>query len=201
MVRIDRLFLFRQAPRDNPSHTDLSQPACRRCNKAGIKCGGSRDITFVHYGAQQSTTVVMSQKSSSTMPPTPEVISARMAYLPQSLLGADVCISHDDLFVNYTRANLLHNIESDTLGALETDCKLSDTSLLALATIFFGTEHRDSAVIQRGLQRYNSTIEEINTALGDSSYLYSPDLFNAILTMCLLEVNMSVLNLRGKGPS
>jgi hypothetical protein len=98
--------------------------------------------------------------------------------------------------VNYTRANLLHNIDSDGIEALETGCRLSDASLLALSTIFFGTEHGDSAVVQRGLQRYNSTIEDINAALRDSAYFHSTDLFNAILTMSLLEVNLSIINLR-----
>lgn len=126
--------------------------------------------------------------------------SAVLAYPPQSLLGADVSISRDDLFVSYTRANLLHNIESEEIGALETGRRLSDASLLALATVFFGTEHRDSVVIQHGLQRYNSTIEEINIALRDTGYLHSPDLFNAILTMSLLEVDMAVINFALNGP-
>lgn len=144
----------------------------------------------MHYEAQQSTARTNSQKSSLSVQRTPAASFATLAHLPQSLLGADVYISQDDLFLNYTRVNLLHNIESE-IAALGTGCRLSDASSLALATIFFGTEHRNSAVIQRGLQRYNSAIEEINTALRDSGYLHSPDLFNAILTMSFLEVDIS----------
>ncbi|KAH8690857.1 hypothetical protein BGW36DRAFT_305965, partial [Talaromyces proteolyticus] len=169
---------------------DLGQPACGRCVKADLKCGGSRDITFVHYEVQTPDDEI-SRASSSSPQRNSLVVSETPTFTPWSLLGAELSVSQDDMFVNYTRANLLHNIESNSIWVPEIDRKLGDASLLALATIFFGTEHRDSALIQRGLQKYSFTIEELNAALRDSTHCYSSDLFDAILTMALLEFHIS----------
>lgn len=103
-----------------------------------------------------------------------------------------LAISQNEVFLNYTRAKLLQDLHEDDANVLsmpEIDHHLGDASLLALATIFFGTEHQDTAVVQRGLQKYNGVIQEINSALGDNVRYQSCDVFDAIVTMVLLEVS------------
>lgn len=98
-------------------------------------------------------------------------------------------IPESELFLNYTRINLLQYFDEDLHWVPEIERQLSDASMLALATVFFGTEHQDRAVVQRGLRKYSSVIEQLNAALGDPLRSNSSDLFDAITTMTLLEVS------------
>lgn len=118
-----------------------------------------------------------------------------------------LAIPQNEVFLNYTRTKLFQDLgdhDANVLSIPGFDHRLGDESLLALATIFFGTEHQDKTVVQRGLQKYNCVIQEINLALGDNVRCQSYDVFDAIVTMVLLEVsrchdqicwkNASVLN-------
>jgi hypothetical protein len=100
-------------------------------------------------------------------------------------------IPQNELFLNYTRTNLLQDLVADDVEARSIpgiDHRLGDASFLALATIFFGTEHRDTAVVRCGLREYSAVIQEINSALADGVKCQSSDVFDAIVTMVSLEV-------------
>jgi hypothetical protein len=109
----------------------------------------------------------------------------------RSLLGPMPTIPQNELFLNYTRTNLFQDLVADDAKAHSIpgiDHRLGDASFLALATIFFGTEHRDTAVVRRGLQEYSCLIQEINATLADGVKCQSSDVFDAIVTMVALEV-------------
>lgn len=144
----------------------------------------------MHYERQNPDQVVSEAGDSSPQDYHSLALAARKQ--SPSLLGPMLAIPQNEIFLNYTRTHLFRHLDEDDRKVHhmpELGHHLGGASMLALATIFFGTEHQDRAVIQRGLQKYSGVIQEINATLGDAVRCQSSDLFDAIGTMVLLEVS------------
>ncbi|KAF2107059.1 hypothetical protein BDV96DRAFT_654149 [Lophiotrema nucula] len=171
---------------------DLDQPACKKCVKAGLKCGGSGAITFVfHDSGKISHSTRTDRTTSLEIIPYETEAKVSNATGPFITLYPTLLVPPNDLFLNFARARLLKGPDSEDIISPEPDNSLTDASFLALATTYFGAEHKDNSVVQRGLRRYSHAIEQINSALGDPIRCLSLDLLGAIVTMSLHEYLMS----------
>lgn len=93
--------------------------------------------------------------------------------------------------MNYTLAHLFKGNEQVDPTALYVERALSDQCFPALATSYFGSEHREKAVLEQGLQRYGSALKDLNTALGDLERCKTYDVLEAVTLMSLFEVRLS----------
>ena len=105
-----------------------------------------------------------------------------------SVLRLHVSVPPNELFLNFARARLFQGPDAEEIISPEMDNSLTEASFLALATIYFGAEHKNISLTERGLHRYSHAIEQINRALSDPVRRLSLDLLGAIVTMSLLEV-------------
>jgi hypothetical protein len=65
---------------------------------------------------------------------------------------------------------------------------LVEKSFLALSTVFFGLDHHEKSVVNRGFRRYGNALGLVRQALGDQSRYQSFDLLESIIIMALFEV-------------
>lgn len=106
-----------------------------------------------------------------------------------SLFNTHIPLFSDDIFVEYTRSRLLQGpqiIEISLPSGM--DRSLFNKAFLALATTFFGVEHKDKGVLNQGLLQYGDALNNVHKALGDSSRHQSYDLLESITVMTLFEV-------------
>lgn len=169
---------------------DLTSPGCQRCEKAYLKCGGYPETTFIQIegrgtekqasqlgDASDENVDLVSRRPFNPLQQASEVFSTHIISIP-----------HDDIFVNYTRARLLNGPDAEDIWTTDMSRDLRDGAFVTLATTFFGAEHSDGALIQRGLKRYSYMLEKINGALADRSQCQSFDLLEGVVIMALFEV-------------
>jgi hypothetical protein len=100
-----------------------------------------------------------------------------------------VIISSDEIFVNYTMAHLLRSNEyMEQTVVPGVDRTLADQCFLALATSYFGNEHREQALVKQGFQRYSSALKGVHEALCDASKSKTYDVLESVIVMALFEV-------------
>jgi hypothetical protein len=100
-----------------------------------------------------------------------------------------ITIPSDDNFVNYTLANLLRSIDHmDQIAIPGVDRMLADQCFLALATSYFGNEHHEKSLIERGFRRYGRALKRLNEALCVESKSKTYDVLESVSVMALFEV-------------
>jgi hypothetical protein len=100
-----------------------------------------------------------------------------------------VMISSDEIFVNYTLAHLLRSSDQwDQTVVSGIDRTLSDQCFLALATSYFGNEHREKMLVDRGFRRYGTALKGLHEALCDVSKSKTYDVLESVIVMALFEV-------------
>jgi hypothetical protein len=99
-----------------------------------------------------------------------------------------IALIEDDVFINYTLAHLLKGSESLDPSTKFVDRKLADQCFLALATSYFGHEHREHSIVERGLRRYGTALSELHRALTDMKRCTSYDVLESVILMAFFEV-------------
>ncbi|KAF2665108.1 hypothetical protein BT63DRAFT_85356 [Microthyrium microscopicum] len=170
---------------------DETRPNCRRCLKAKLSCGDWPTMTIIQFNGQP-------EQQPSTPKTEPELQIVDTIENKTGLLSSSwspwskVAMPTDDLFVSYTLAHLLRgSYQLDDIYVPEVDRVLSDTCFLALATSYFGNDHREQAVVQRGVRRYSSALKGLNEALHDDSKSRTYDVLKAVLLMATYEMLLS----------
>jgi hypothetical protein len=106
-----------------------------------------------------------------------------------SLIGRQISSPPDDIFVQYTRSRLLRGVNAtDPVVPPTVERVLVEKSFLALSTVFFGLDHHEKSVVNRGFRRYGNALGLVRQALGDQSRYQSFDLLESIIIMALFEV-------------
>lgn len=109
-----------------------------------------------------------------------------------SLFRTHIPLFSDDIFVQYITARLLQGPQIAEIALPPgMDRSLFNKAFLALATTFFGVEHKEKTVLTRGLLRYGDALKHVHQALGDPSRHQSYDLLESISVMTLFEVTLS----------
>lgn len=181
---------------------DLASPACSRCVKARLLCGGSQDVCFIQYngGKSQAAPSITAAQPSSMLQETraaeSEMISPAAdlrAYSAQASLldvSRQMPILYDEVFLTYTRSHLIRDhgdiwFDSRPLNSLTEKC------LLALSTTYFGVDHVEQPITRLGLSRYGKVLLDLNRGLSDPTACQSTDLLFAVVVMTLFEVSIS----------
>jgi hypothetical protein len=170
---------------------DETRPNCKRCMKAKLTCGDWPSMTVIQFDGQakrQPQTLELKQESL-------EVEENGLAVMQSPNLSSPwsrITIPSDEIFVNYTLAHLLRSSDQmDIVIVPGVERTLSDQCFLALATSYFGNEHRDQTLVKRGFQRYGSALKGLNEALSDISKNKTYDVIESAVVMALFEVIIS----------
>lgn len=143
---------------------------------------------FVYHGAENFCS--SSNVGNTSLTERRQAIApAAQSYRP--LLDFSFAVPYDEIFLGYYRSRVLQGPDAEEIVTHETDRNLSNASELALATTFFGAEHRDGHLFQHGLRRYSRVLEQLNAALSDPIQSLSYDLLEAVVTLSLFEVSIS----------
>ncbi|CRG87048.1 hypothetical protein PISL3812_04062 [Talaromyces islandicus] len=106
-----------------------------------------------------------------------------------SLFNTHIPLFSDDIFVEYTKARLLQGPQVVNIVLPSgIDRSLFNKAFLALATTFFGVEHKEKGILSQGLLQYGDALSDVHKALGDPSRRNSYDLLESIAVMTLFEV-------------
>lgn len=111
----------------------------------------------------------------------------------KNLLTTPMPLNFNDVFIQYTRSKLFGGLNSDQVAGPEDEAEYDDRAemnkaFLALSTTFFGIEHKENRLVNRGFHQYGQSLEYVHGALGDPSRYMSLDLLESIATMSLFEV-------------
>jgi hypothetical protein len=107
-----------------------------------------------------------------------------------SIFDTHIPLLSDDIFVEYTKARLLQGPQVvDIILPSGMDRSLFNKAFMALATTFFGVEHKEKSVLSQGLLQYGDALSNVHHALGDPSRHQTYDLFESIAIMTLFEVS------------
>ncbi|KAF2490866.1 hypothetical protein BU16DRAFT_136300 [Lophium mytilinum] len=171
---------------------DETRPICKRCLKAKLTCGdwppSLTVIQFEGHTKRQQQTPELKQKSPMVEESALEVTRFSDPLSPWSR----IMIPSDDIFVNYTWAHLLRSSDQmDQTVVPGVDRTLSDQCFLALATSYFGNEHCEQGLVQRGFRRYSSALKGLHEALCDVSKSKTYDVLESVIVMALFEMLMS----------
>ncbi|KAF2634828.1 hypothetical protein P280DRAFT_485093 [Massarina eburnea CBS 473.64] len=159
------------------SNCNEKRPSCDRCRKRGLQCDGPKDLTWI-------------VNQNNPFPPHKNSI-------PYDL---SLVAFHDDLCLAYTRTHLLRggNIELaydkiQCLAGTSTDplspgITLLRNAIISLATTFFGTHNRQTAITNRGYREYGDVLKELNWNLTQTHLQTSNETILTILTCTLLEI-------------
>jgi len=104
-------------------------------------------------------------------------------------LGAVFCTPADQIYISYTLTHFLRGQEEIEPILRGIDRTLSDRCFLAVATMYFGTQHQEKRVCEFGLQRYGDALRDLNKALRTERRVVSYDLLESVIIMTLFEVS------------
>ncbi len=152
-------------------------------------------MTIIHYAAPKPR-VARPNSSPTSRIPSSNVVSVDELALashaksrPTGLsAGWRLSVPHDEIFANYTRAKLFRG-DQETIMPLVVDSNLPEKCFIALSTTYFGVEHMNVPIIQRGFRRYSSALSELSQALGDPKLRHSFGTLGAVLLMTVFEVS------------
>lgn len=100
-------------------------------------------------------------------------------------------IDLDEVFMTYTNDRLLKGGETIDPSALLVPRKLANQCFLALSTTYFGHDHRQKGVVEKGLTRYGAALAGVHDALSDPKKSATYDILEAVILMALFETLMS----------
>ncbi|KAK9369815.1 hypothetical protein V1509DRAFT_638497 [Lipomyces kononenkoae] len=149
-------------------------------------------MTVIQFDGRQqrklspsSDSEVSAVRHSTSTPPT-ELISNDW------LLALHIPLFSDDIFVEYTRARLLQSTDFHNIILPSTvDRTLVQRAFLALATTFFGVEHKEKQLVSQGFHRYGDALKHVRQALSGPACYVSFDLLESIVVMSLFEFLIS----------
>ncbi|KAI1081890.1 hypothetical protein F5B20DRAFT_36744 [Whalleya microplaca] len=170
---------------------DETRPQCHRCIKAKLRCGGPRSMTIIQYQSKQDGEQAM--LPSTELDHQASAIASSIVPLqpaPDILSSVRLSLLEDNVFTSYTYTKLLmEDVHDSVLHGV--DRQLAGQCFLALSTTYFGAEHQQPALVNRGLRQYGSALKELNGALSSQSRCRSSDVLVSITIMALFEFLMS----------
>lgn len=180
---------------------DETKPICQRCTKARIVCGGYRDLAVIQYigrsqyakfsrtpeAVQLESTVMEKPKRVNVQTTNSRLLRVEAAPPPVLHLGAIICTPVDEVYIAYTLTHLLRGVDED-VPVQGVQRNLYNKCFTALATTYFGTQHREKSIFEHGLQRYGRALRDVNTTLGDRAKAMSFDTLESVVVMAVFEV-------------
>ncbi|KAI9708392.1 MAG: hypothetical protein M1820_004096 [Bogoriella megaspora] len=171
-------------------------PVCSRCERHGLECSGVRGTVFIDAGQAFGKKTV--QKPAALrrkraiegrgFPP----LNQSNVIIPSTI---DLTGWQDTVAIAYMRRYLLRggpvHVASDNIDFNEKGGdphrRLLRNAVLSLAITFFGHQHGEESIRQKGFQLYGYTLVDLNQALSHSQHAKRDDVLIAVVTLGLLE--------------
>ena len=150
---------------------DESRPICTRCQRCGFDCDGPKEMAFIEG------TIVKSRRT-----------------LPRTLLSTSLRGNQFERYVCYSLQYLIKGSFADigSIGVSETKMTVSSGRLLhqaviSFATIFFGIQHKQGSITERGYAMHGVALNQINQAISNMTYCTHEELLLSIVMLAILE--------------
>lgn len=195
-------FLYNHRTLCQSDPLDLVSPACSRCIKARLLCGGSQDVCFIQYNGESKqaalSTALSSRSSISGIGASASASDVDMStsslrgYSSQSAplnLFTQLPVAYDEVYLTYTRSHLLRE-HGELWFDSQPSQSLAEKCLLALSTTYFGIDHLEWPITHLGMSRYGKVLSELNRDLSNPETCQSSDLLFAVIVMTLFEVSV-----------
>lgn len=171
---------------------DEKQPICNRCERCGFECSGPKGIAFIDHGKSLKSLRSGKRKAIAS--------AARDQQLLPSLTSASLKGFEFQTYLCYTRKYLLrggpvdlaledlHLTDLCTAADSRSDAYLLHLSILSLATIFFGTRHRNASITTHGYLLHGKSLSRLSNALSSPQCHLRDDILLSVIALILLEV-------------
>ncbi|KAK7185022.1 hypothetical protein DPSP01_002851 [Paraphaeosphaeria sporulosa] len=157
---------------------DENRPICNRCKKRNLTCDGPKDSTWISLNHDRPP---LSRSHNS--------IPAELSFIA----------FEDDICVSYTRKHLMRG------GCVEVACDLvqrvglsSDVldpglsllrdAILSLSAAFYGNQHRQGAITNRGYKTYGKVLGQLNTHLAQPLLQTTNETIMTAITCMIVEI-------------
>lgn len=172
---------------------DEKRPICNRCERCGFECSGAKEFTFIdqrnlaQFG--RYTTGWTSPAKSRDYP----------VYVPFSVTSPSLEGFQIQAFICYTSKYLLCGgpvdlaLQGLQLNDLCTavknggDGQLFHITVLSLATIFYGAQHRNFSILAHGYLIHEETLRRLSNALSDPQCYLRDDIILSVISLIILE--------------
>ncbi|KAF2708736.1 hypothetical protein K504DRAFT_467970 [Pleomassaria siparia CBS 279.74] len=160
---------------------DETRPICVRCKKRKLECDGPKEVTWV---------------SQTVFPPTPPEDDCLL--LPSRLpVDMPLAAFEDDICLAFTRKRLLRGgsvevaydmVTSDIHDSKKPGIVLLRAAVMSLAVTFFGSQHCQTKIKNRGYRQYGDVLSQLNVRLSQPEFQTSNETILTALTCMLLEM-------------
>ena len=170
---------------------DEAKPQCKRCQKAKLKCEGYSGISIIQYERKDRARPQGASGEMALSVSSPKSLQAVNHIQSEELFGSPwLSVLQDDIFISYTLTRLLGSPDQEAVNVTGAGRSLTEVCFLALSTTYFGVEHGERSVVQRGLQQYSHALKLLNQALGNASRHSASDVLDAVTVVTLYEVSL-----------
>ncbi|KAF1979312.1 hypothetical protein BU23DRAFT_595224 [Bimuria novae-zelandiae CBS 107.79] len=159
---------------------DETWPVCNRCKKCRLACDGPKESTWINrYGQPSNGTTIV---------------------LHGSVLGELSFVAfEDDICVAYTRKHLMKGgcieVACDIIqrvglsdSALEPGLDLLRNAILSLSASFYGDQHGQKNITNRGYQSYGKVLRKLNAHLAQPHLQTTDETILTTVTCMILEI-------------
>ncbi|KAF1834791.1 hypothetical protein BDW02DRAFT_597917 [Decorospora gaudefroyi] len=162
---------------------DEKRPVCSQCVKRKLQCDGPKDFTWIDQSEAYK---------SEQVPNTAVIKTAIPLQLSSKAFEADICLA-------YTRKNLLRGgpvelactmVEHYQASATNADPGLTllRKSILSLSVTFFGSQHRQNDIMNKGYHQYGEVLRQLNAHLARPELQKTNETLLTALSCMLLEI-------------
>ncbi|PSN59991.1 hypothetical protein BS50DRAFT_216618 [Corynespora cassiicola Philippines] len=173
---------------------DETRPICIRCQRCSLVCDGPRDTVFVEAKIPKSRRSDRPRTLALTPATGGISMESKIAITPFSLEGNE----HERHFCYMRRwlrpggpidlAMDKFRIDDIPVAATSTArAPIANQAIVSLATIYFGTQHRQLDIVKRGYGMHGNVLKRLNQALSDTNCHVRDDVILTVIALAILE--------------
>ncbi|KAF2449922.1 hypothetical protein P171DRAFT_202830 [Karstenula rhodostoma CBS 690.94] len=159
---------------------DENRPICNRCKKRNLTCDGPKDSTWISFHHD--------------LPPSGHLHNS----IPEEL---SFIAFEDDMCVSYARKHLMRGgcvevacdlVQRVGLGGdvLDPGLSLLRDAILSLSATFYGNQHRQSAITNRGYKTYGKVLGQLNAHLAQPRLQTTNETIMTAVICMILEISV-----------
>ncbi|KAH7356278.1 hypothetical protein BKA66DRAFT_252723, partial [Pyrenochaeta sp. MPI-SDFR-AT-0127] len=169
-----------------------------RCQRRGLDCKGPKETTFIEATivksrrSQKPTTTWLRhdfKKQAPTVLPTPQPTTL-MKYAKREVF---ICYARKHLRPNGPIDLGLQDLQIADINSRDIEARYTSKSpifrqaVLSLATIYFGTQHKQVSITNEGYIMHGAALQQLNNALSDSMSFTRDEVILSVVTLAMLE--------------
>ena len=164
---------------------DEKRPVCGQCIKRGLECEGPKDLTWINQSTAFETKSTSAAQSAVVKIASPSQLS--------------LAAFEDDICLAYTRKTLLRGgpveiacnmVENygASIGSDNPGLDLLRKGILTLSVTFFGSQHRQDYITNKGYAQYSEVLRQLNSHLAHPELQLTNETLLTALSCMLLEI-------------